>query len=290
MNAAEGSRTAVLVCQGRAVAQGRLAPGRLNDPVAVTLLRGEELASVEVARSGVAPKGWADRLEYERLLATAVVMAARTVAIDDAIRARVTPQLLILGAGLDGRAWRMTELAGVDVFEIDHPASQRDKLDRLGTQTSPARAVHFVPVDFGRDSLEALLESAGHRAGEATTWIWEGVVPYLSRAEVEATLRVVTARSAPGSRLIVNYQAPALRATLGRLAARAMAMLSRRSDPLAGEPWRSAWTPTDMAQLMAANGFRVGRDTDLLTVTGSLRIPVRNSGSLRSGRVLTADR
>ena len=61
----EASRTAVLVCQGRAVADGRLAVGRFDDPVARALLRDDELAAVERARTGVARRagriGWRSR-------------------------------------------------------------------------------------------------------------------------------------------------------------------------------------------------------------------------------------
>src|SRR4029450_2904655 len=83
----------------------------------------------------------------------AKMMAARTVVIDDAIRAAASPQLVILGAGLDGRAWRMPELARVSVFEVDHPDSQRDKRARVSSLEQCAREVRFVPVDFEHGNL-----------------------------------------------------------------------------------------------------------------------------------------
>src|SRR4051812_33003157 len=98
MGVAEASRTAVLVCQGRAVAQGRLAVDRFDDPTAMPLLRDDERSAVEQVRSGVAPRGWGDRMEFEMLRATAEVMVPRTVRIDDAVRERRAPQLVILGA------------------------------------------------------------------------------------------------------------------------------------------------------------------------------------------------
>lgn len=117
---------------------------------------------------------------------------------------------MILGAGLDGRAWRMAELEGGIVFEVDHPASQRDKRARCERVKPTAREVCFVPVDFARDDLAGALASAGHDPMRATTWIWEGVVMYLDRRDTEATLRVVQARSSLGSRLIIAYHQPAL--------------------------------------------------------------------------------
>ena len=44
--------------------------------------------------------------------------------------------------------------------------------------------MRFVPVDFTRDDLGGALASAEHRVSDATNWIWEGVVPYLTAAEV----------------------------------------------------------------------------------------------------------
>src|SRR3954454_10506146 len=141
----EASRTAILVCQGRALAHGRLAVGRFEDATAEQLLRPPERAAVQRARADVPPRGWADRIEFETLNANAEVMAPRTVAIDDAVRERSNPQLVILGAGLDARAWRMPELGAVDVYEVDQPASQRDKRERADGLDPLARSVRFVP-------------------------------------------------------------------------------------------------------------------------------------------------
>src|SRR5436190_415362 len=71
-----------------------------------------------------------------------------------------------------------------------------------------AREVKFVAVDFTREDLGERLAAAGHDRSQRTTWIWEGVVMYLTPSEVEATLRVVAARSAKGSRLVVVYLGP----------------------------------------------------------------------------------
>lgn len=290
MEADRASRTAVLVCQGRAAAHERLAEGRFDDPLAMALLRDEERIPVQRVRDGVPPKGWRERVEFEMVRACAEIMVPRTVSIDEAVRGRPVPQMVIVGAGLDDRAWRMGELAGTEVFEVDHPASQQDKRSRVGDRQPRAAAVRFVPVDLSRDRLEAALASAGHRAEVATTWIWEGVVPYLTRGEVVATVRAVAARSATGSRLIVNYQAPALAATIGRLAARIMAATGGNRTRQADEPRRSTWRARAMGELLASHGFLISRDDDLLTLAAGLSVPTRERGSLRTGRVAVADR
>jgi O-methyltransferase involved in polyketide biosynthesis len=295
------SRTAVLVCQGRAAADGRAAPGRFADPVAVRLLRAAERTPVDEVRAGTPPQGWRARTTYESVRACAEVVVPRTVAIDEALRARVAGQLVILGAGLDTRAWRLRELARTDVWEVDHPASQRDKRARLADAAhaaggpdgaeraadglpTMARSVRFTPVDFAVDDLGAALDTAGHDPSAPTTWLWEGVVPYLTRDTVRATLATLAARTAPGSALIVNYQTPSAKAAAGRLLTRVLG-----SSITSGEPWRSLWRPQQMAALLAEYGMRVVSDDTLLALVHSIGGPARGRASLQSGRVAVAE-
>lgn len=295
------SQTAVLVCQGRAAADGRAAPGRFADPVAIRLLRVTERTPVDQVRAGTPPQGWRARTAYESVRACTEVVVPRTVAIDAALRARMTPQLVILGAGLDTRAWRLPELAGAAVWEVDHPASQSDKRARLTEAAQAAQApnqgdrpavelpavagsVTFTPVDFAVDDLGAALDGAGHDPSTPTTWLCEGVVPYLTHDEVRATVAALAARTVPGSALIVNYQAPSAKATAGRLLARTLG-----SSITSGEPWRSLWRPRRMAAMLAEYGLRVATDDTLLTVTQALDSPARRRTSLRSGRVAIAE-
>jgi methyltransferase (TIGR00027 family) len=282
------SRTAVLVCQGRAAADGLIGAGRFADPTAMSLLRPDERATVQWVRDGAVPGPWRQRVDYETVRANAAVIVPRTVAIDDAVRDHPSPQLVILGAGLDGRAWRMPELAGVAVFEVDQPASQADKRDRAAAL--PGTPPTFVPVDFGRDRLAESLAAAGHRADLATTWVWEGVVPYLTEAEVAATVAALAGCSAPGSRLIVNFQLPAASAKLGRFVVRLMMASTGRSSVWANEPWRSTWTSAAMAALLAQHGYAVTRDEGLLDTARALAIPIRQAGSMSNARVMVADR
>jgi methyltransferase (TIGR00027 family) len=282
------SRTAVMVCQGRAAADGLVAAGRFADPTAWALLRDEEREVVRRVRDGRRPEAWPERVDYETVRAMAGMMAPRTVAIDDAVRGHPAAQSVILGAGLDGRAWRMPELARAAVFEVDQPASQRDKRDRAAGL--PGRGPVFVPVDFGTDRLDRALAAAGHRAQEPTVWIWEGVVPYLTPAQVAATVAEIAAGSARGSRLIVNFQTPALSATLGRLAVRAVMASTGRSSVWAREPWRSTWKPAAMAALLARHGYVVSRDESLLDVSAALALPIEHRRSRSQSRVTVADR
>ena len=79
------SRTAVQVCQGRAVAHGRLAVGRFEDPTALALLRDDERLRVENARADIPQKSWSQRMDVGLIRLQAESMAARTVAVDEIV-------------------------------------------------------------------------------------------------------------------------------------------------------------------------------------------------------------
>src|SRR5580693_6361376 len=83
-------------------------------------------------------------------------LAFRTRAIDDVVSAEArsgTEQLVLLGAGFDARAWRLSALEGVTVFEVDHPDTQASKRAGIGERRALARELRWVPVDFAEESL-----------------------------------------------------------------------------------------------------------------------------------------
>jgi methyltransferase (TIGR00027 family) len=244
------SRMALLVCMGRAAAHGRTPVARFADPVALALLPADARAHVEAARAGTPPRGVRARLLRRIIDGQVPSLVARTVAIDEAIRAGAPgTQIVILGAGFDTRAWRMRELSDSVVFEVDHPATQQVKRERVAPLAVAARAVRFVPFDFRLGDLERALADAGHDALLPTTWVWEGVIMYLEPVAVAATLAVIARRSAGESRVLAHYNQPTWRrGATGVLAA------------LLGEPFRSDYRPEAMAELLARHGFHVALD------------------------------
>jgi methyltransferase (TIGR00027 family) len=118
-------------------------------------------------------------------------------------------QLVILGAGYDSRAYRFERLKdGVKVFEVDHPATQRNKLRHLehifGSVGLPGY-VAFVPLDFTRQTLAARLPEYGYSEQMKTLFIWEGVTMYLEAPSVDSTLAFIANHSAPGSAIVFDY-------------------------------------------------------------------------------------
>lgn len=280
MKPGEASQTAVLVCTARAIAHEQQSTPGFSDPTALVLLPDEARRAAEAHRAGP-PKNLRARFRYEFMSARAAMMAVRTIGIDEAVRAVPAAQVVILGAGLDGRAWRMPELRDATVFEVDHPDTQRVKRARAGALTQQAREVKFVPVDFTRDDLAERLSAAGHDPGQPTTWIWEGVVMYLTPAEVEATLRVIAARSTAGSRLVIVYIAP------GGWIVPLVALIVRRL----GEPFRSHYRPLEMRALLARHGFTVQSDESLPESAARLAPAVEPAARrVKHMRTVVADR
>jgi methyltransferase (TIGR00027 family) len=116
-------------------------------------------------------------------------------------------QVVILGAGLDSRAYRPPDgVRQTRVFEVDFPPTQEYKKKRvreiMGVLPSH---VAYVPVDFTKDDLGTELGKGGYDRTLKTIFVWEGVTFYLPEAAVDATLRFVSANSAPGSRIIFDY-------------------------------------------------------------------------------------
>ncbi|MGZ3478111.1 MAG: class I SAM-dependent methyltransferase [Polyangiales bacterium] len=254
MQPGKASRTAVLVCAARAIADQAGLVRDFSDPTALALLPEASRAIVVAHRAGP-PNGLRGRFRYELMAARAAMMAVRTVVVDEAVREAGARQVVILGAGLDGRAWRMAELRDATVYEVDHPDTQREKLARVGSLAQQAGDVRFVAVDFTRDDLDEALAKAGHDRTLPTTWIWEGVVMYLTLADIEATLAVVARRSKTGSRLLVLYHAPAFIVHIVGLVVRRV-----------GEPLRSSFEPEAMRTLLAKHTFGVVRDQNMAEI------------------------
>lgn len=250
MREGEASRTALGVALLRAIATSADGLHEVRDPIAESLLPGS---------LALLPRVLARAPTVSRLLSGGLLdhVALRTAAIDRALEAMAEiPQLVILGAGLDARAWRLSQLAHSIVFEVDVQASQRVKKRKLAHQHALAREVRFVEVDFARGELDARLAGAGHDPTTKTAWIWEGVTPYLDRSALAATLGTIAARSAPGSSLLVTYMTP----EHVRLPALVLPAV-RRAFELLGEPLVGAITTSELHALLAEHGLDVARDS-----------------------------
>lgn len=100
-------------------------------------------------------------------------LAARTAFFDRTVTGALShgvTQVVVGAAGYDGRAFRYAK-PGVRWFEVDHPATQRDKLQRLGRLGIDASRVRFVEADFTRDPVADRLCAAGLDPGVPTLFL-----------------------------------------------------------------------------------------------------------------------
>ena len=247
------SETAAYVTMGRAVAHARARLPGFSDPLAMQLLP-EELRDVTERRL----RGAWPRNRRECVLAAIAevmerLMGPRTVMIDRALH-NLPPaaQVVIVGAGLDSRAYRLPGISGSMVFELDHPATQALKRARVADVLPVARQLRHVAADLTRESLGGALQRAGHSTDAPTAWIFEGVITYLTRDQVNAAVAAMAARSAPGSRLLATYNEPNW---VGRV-------LGNRLSAWRSEPARTVFSRDEMRELLARHGFSVRADTD----------------------------
>jgi methyltransferase (TIGR00027 family) len=143
------------------------------------------------------------------------LLAMRTLAIDQVVLSALNDkntvniqQIVILGAGLDCRVFRLPGLSGIDIFEVDHPATQQYKREQTSGLTQLSRSFKFVAVDFENESLEGKLLSAGFDSTLQTVWIWEGVIMYLTDAALRGTLGSIVKLSPAGSVVVAEYREP----------------------------------------------------------------------------------
>lgn len=116
-------------------------------------------------------------------------------------------QYIILGAGMDTFAFRNTEsLQNVQIFEIDHPATQefkRNRLAQLGWDI-PSN-LHFIPCDFTTHKLDEVLANTKYDSTLPTFFSWLGVIHYIPREVVYHTFQTISTISPSGSIIIFDY-------------------------------------------------------------------------------------
>jgi methyltransferase (TIGR00027 family) len=117
-------------------------------------------------------------------------------------------QILVLGAGLDTFAYRLEPPHDLLMFELDHPATQRDKRRRLAEAriAEPAH-VRYVDHDFEHGSMTKALEVAGFDSSKRAFVLWLGVTFYLTEDAVFATLGEL-ARMSGGVEVVFDYANP----------------------------------------------------------------------------------
>lgn len=167
-------------------------------------------------------------------------------ALVDALRAGVD-SVVVLGAGLDTRAYRLAVPARIPVFEVDLPVNIDAKRKRIELP----HTVTLVPIDFEHEDLESVLAAHGCRTGAVTAFVWEGVTQYLTEAGVRATFGFLT-KAGRGSRLVFTYERKDFLNGTTMYGAEVLYRRFVEKQRL----WKFGMDPGDVARFLAEYGWR----------------------------------
>ena len=218
------------------------------------ILGGAQFFEPEIDPAKQEPKELLRRLVNVHIAPSPLCRAAYT---EKALKTAVltgTKQYVILGAGMDTFAFRKPEfLAKYRVFEVDHPLTQADKLERIirAGWTIPDNLT-VVPVDFTKDSLTERLIAAGFDPSVKSFFSWLGVTYYLSAETIDMMLSALSSLCADGSTLVFDYpdenffDAPERRVQNTIMMAKA-----------GGEPMQSAFSYSELEKLLEKHGFLI---------------------------------
>lgn len=168
-------------------------------------------------------------------------------------------QMVILGAGLDSRAYRgELQKRGVKTFEVDHPATQAHKIQLVRKTFGgiPAHVV-YIPMDFMKDTLDTLPVN-GYNPSLKTLFLCEGVTYYLNAESVETILIWIGSHAAKNSSVLLDYKTTSPTTRIQPHRKRISALIAE----FAGEKRSYGLEKNQMEDLLKQSGFSQIEDVD----------------------------
>ena len=254
----KAQRTAVSTAVVRALERCVEPDRRLFDDLFARPLCGRFLGALLSLFALRPVREWAFRRTEQRAPGVLGVLLCRFAYLDDVLRDALADgvrSVVILGAGLDSRAYRVRGAEEARVIEVDHPSVQEVKKTRLRRHLGHLPShVRFVPLDFETQDLATELAAADFDPTARTLFLCEGVSQYISREALHDMLRFV-GRSAPGSRVAFSY---VLKRFIDDRSA--FPELSEVWDSVCGgdDPlWKSGLHPGDVADILSGFSLRI---------------------------------
>lgn len=170
-------------------------------------------------------------------------------------------QYVLIGAGFDSFALRRPTFSDtLEIFEIDHPATQTMKRQRIREcGISLPQSVHFIAADLAREDIVTALDRSSFRRDEPAFFSWLGVTVYLTREANLATLRAIATCGAPGSGLVFTY-VDQIEFEPGR--SRLLHSMNAQAVATLGEPFVSGFDPKEIGNDLAEVGLELIEDLD----------------------------
>jgi methyltransferase (TIGR00027 family) len=250
------SPTAQLAAAHRAYHLMHDRPTILEDSAAIWLLELPLRAALRVA-----PLRW---LFWNRLLAKvrpiSVFVVVRSRYTEDSLERSIADgcrQYVILGAGLDSWVLRH-ETPEISVFELDQPATQQWKEDRIQARLGalPSNLI-LVPIDFEREDIADVLRGREFDHDSRAFFSWLGTIYYLTHEAIEATFTSLAKVCVPGSQVVFDYFQP--KSTMSPADLQLFEELDQ-GGTRRGEPMQTLLDPDNIAQMLHSVGFRVVED------------------------------
>ena len=269
MNPSDASRTALATSLMRAI-HTRTAPAPLIDDSWGDRLVPEQVRTAFLqlvrSRAGVVDAAALPDAAIEAGLrstpayAEVIVRARYTEDQLKAAVARGVSQYVLVGAGFDSFACRRPDFAQqLDIFEVDHPATQGLKRQQLAANgVAESAKTHFVAADFTTEDLGAALSRSFFRSDQPAFFAWLGVTPYLTREANLSALRAIATCAPAGSELVFTYLDEAIfdPAYAGGEGFREL----KEQVAAVGEAFLSGFDPKALAGLLQAAGLELVED------------------------------
>jgi methyltransferase (TIGR00027 family) len=242
------SQTALMSASHRALHQSLDGGKILRDPLAVPILGPDAAPFLQQAGADPIRPYWALHFAGRSRFAE----DAAEIALSQGAR-----QIVILGAGYETYAYRGKIGSNVRIFEIDQPATQLHKLERLARAgVKIPDSLTFISVDFEQEALADRLVEAGFDPALSSFFIWLGVVYYLTEESITATLRYIG--SLPVAEIAFDYITSPPEHLSPQMKAEAEAMRSWTAS--LGEPFRTALETDALRSSMTDLGLHVVED------------------------------
>lgn len=164
-------------------------------------------------------------------------------------------QYVILGSGLDTFCFRHPVLKNkIDIFEIDHPATQAFKKERLSNaQLEIPDNLHFVSMDFTKAFSYQKLANQGF-ANEKTFFSLLGVSYYLTKEENTRLMKDLFFDVSEGSSIVFDYADERLFEINGKSNRVANTV---KMAAASGEPMKSCFSYDEIEEMLDACGLLI---------------------------------
>jgi methyltransferase (TIGR00027 family) len=202
-----------------------------------------------------------DRMKASAAYCNAVLRCRYTEDMLEAAAARGVDQYVVIGAGLDSFAVRRPPFArDMQVFEVDHPATQDFKLKRfreLGTAIPSS--THFASSDLSNEDIGSALARTPYRSDRPAFFCWLGVTIYLTREANLDNLKAISWCAGPRSELVFTYfEQSVFGSTSNSEAFKRMQKLVASG----GEPFISGFDPLALGETLKRVGWNLLEDLD----------------------------